>query len=477
MSSPSAARGRRVGLIHRLWSGLFALAAFGLGWPAQAGTYYVDRLHAFASDTNPGSEALPWLTIQHAADTLLAGDTVLVKAGTYPEQVTVTSAGAPGQEIVFAAYPGHTVTVDGSTVSLPDYSGLFQMVGASYVRVRGFHVTNTGPLPTNTGIQVDPGNHIVIEGNHTSLTASSGILVWSSSDVLIDGNEVEQTMTTGAASRNECITVGRTTRFEVRNNHVHDGNPARGEGICLKDGSSFGSAHHNHVHHVRSVGIYVDAWDQYTHDIDVYSNRIHDIDGSGLVLASEQGGLLERVHAYNNLSYHNRYVGLNVSDCCVALHPMSDIQLINNSIWGNGWTDWGGGIGNANDQVAGLLIRNNVVAGNLSFEITFEAIDPSGATLDHNLIDGWDGYPGELCGSACQIGDPLFVDTASANFHLQRSSPGIDTGTATGAPARDCEGVKRPQDGNDDGTAVYDIGAYELPPSDYIFGDGFELRP
>ncbi|HLA76698.1 MAG TPA: right-handed parallel beta-helix repeat-containing protein [Vicinamibacteria bacterium] len=477
MSSLSAPVGRVEALARRLPVGLLALAACGLALTAQAATYYVDRSHPAASDANPGSEALPWLTIQHAADTLVAGDTVLVKAGTYPEQVTVTSAGAPGQEIVFAAYPGHTVTVDGSTLSLGEYEGLFQLVGASYVRVRGFHVTNTGPLGTNTGIQVDPGSHIVIESNHTSLTASSGILVWSSSDVLIDGNEVERTMTTGAASRNECITVGRTTRFEVRNNHVHDGSPLRGEGICLKDGSTSGSAHHNHIHHVASVGIYVDAWTEHTHDIDVYSNRIHDVDGSGVEVASEQGGLLEHVRVYNNLSYHNRHTGLTVSDCCIALHPMSDIQVVNNSIWGNGWTSWGGGIANGNNQAAGILVRNNVVAGNLSFEIAFEGIDPSGATLDHNLIDGWDGYPGELCGTACQIGDPLFVDTAAANFHLQRSSPGIDNGTALNAPARDYDRVRRPQDGNDDGSAVFDIGAYELPPSDYIFGDGFESVP
>jgi len=111
MSSHAAAGGRREALIQQLLIGLFALAAFGLGWPAQAGTYYVDRLNPAASDTNPGGETLPWLTIQHAADTLVAGDTVLVKSGTYPEQVTVSSAGAVGQEIAFAAYPGHTVTV------------------------------------------------------------------------------------------------------------------------------------------------------------------------------------------------------------------------------------------------------------------------------------------------------------------------------------------------------------------------------
>ena len=472
MSSHSRARGRRGrrGLVT-----FFALAAFGLGWAAQAGTYYVDRLHPAASDTNPGSEALPWLTIQHAADTLVAGDTVWVKAGTYPEQVTVTSAGAAGQEIVFAAYPGHTVTVDGSTLSLGEYEGLFQMVGASYVRVRGFHVTNTGPFGTNTGIQVDPGDHIVIEGNHTSFTASSGILIWSSSDVLVDGNEVDHPMTTGAQSRNECISVGRSTRFEVRNNHVHDNLAPRGEGICLKDGSTFGSAHHNHIHHVPNVGIYVDAWDQSTHHIDVYANRVRNVDGNGIAFASEQGGLLANLKIYNNLIHNNGIAGIYAINCCSPPpnHPVQNVEIHSNTIYGNGYGSvaWGPGIGIENPEATGIVIRNNVLSQNNADQI--DPAVPGNITASYNLIDG----DSVFTGTNPVFGSPLFVDAAAANFHLQRSSPGIDSGTPLGAPARDCDGVKRPQDGNDDGTAAFDIGAYELRPSDYIFGDGFELRP
>jgi hypothetical protein len=34
------------------------------------------------SDENPGTEALPWRTIQHALDTVRAGATILVHGGT-----------------------------------------------------------------------------------------------------------------------------------------------------------------------------------------------------------------------------------------------------------------------------------------------------------------------------------------------------------------------------------------------------------
>ena len=50
-------------------------------------TYYVDKNHPQASDSNPGTEALPWLTAKRAGDPLgtevVAGDTVYFKNGTY----------------------------------------------------------------------------------------------------------------------------------------------------------------------------------------------------------------------------------------------------------------------------------------------------------------------------------------------------------------------------------------------------------
>lgn len=115
---------------------------------ASAATYYVDKSNSAASDNNPGSSTQPWATISHAASVAGPGDTVTVKAGTYPERVSLTRSGASGQEIVFRADPPRSVSMQGFVLS------------GDYLRVEGFTVENT----TQIGFHIR-GNHLAIVNN------------------------------------------------------------------------------------------------------------------------------------------------------------------------------------------------------------------------------------------------------------------------------------------------------------------------
>ena len=286
--------------------------------------------------------------------------------------------------------------------------------------------------------------------------------MWASDHVVIDGNTV---VLAGNGGIQECISVASTDTFEIKNNEVDQ---CQKESIDAKDGASNGKVYRNHVHDGRAVGIYVDAWDKHTFNIEVFQNVVHDIfDASGFVVASETGGLLENVSVYNNIAYHNRYVGIVVSvngpGGAQGQRPMNGIYLINNTLYNNGWQTWGGGILVENPHAQNVVIRNNIAGQNLYFQM---AVDPSvtqTVTIDHNLIDGYRGTEGETYGSAYVTGNPLFVYAAGADFHLQGSSPAVDAGSASGAPSNDFDGTLRPQDGDDDGAANYDIGAYERP--------------
>jgi len=59
------------------------------------------------------------------------------------------------------------------------------------------------------------------------------------------------------------------------------------------------------------------------------------------------------------------------------------------------------------------------------------------------------------------------------DFHLQPTSPLVDAGSNTGASAYDLDGNARVADGNADGSAIVDLGAWEIVPPDSD-GDGVQ---
>ncbi|MBU0490885.1 MAG: right-handed parallel beta-helix repeat-containing protein, partial [Chloroflexi bacterium] len=176
--------------------------------PASDGIYYVSPT---GNDANPGTIARPWQTIQQAADTLVAGDTVYIRAGTYHERVAPQHSGNAGQVITYAAYPGETAIIDGTGVVVPEYSGLFDLAGRDYIRVSGLCVIHSNYY----GIVAENSSRVTIEYNYTYDTYSSGISAWGSNSVIVDGNEVVGACT---GPWQEHISISNTDTFEVRYN-------------------------------------------------------------------------------------------------------------------------------------------------------------------------------------------------------------------------------------------------------------------
>ncbi|MBO9610934.1 MAG: carbohydrate binding domain-containing protein, partial [Paenibacillaceae bacterium] len=79
--------------------------------PVGSGTNYYVATNG--NDSNPGTLASPFLTVQKAASVAIAGDTVNIRAGTYYEEVTPAYTGTSGHPITFQAYNGEAVTISG----------------------------------------------------------------------------------------------------------------------------------------------------------------------------------------------------------------------------------------------------------------------------------------------------------------------------------------------------------------------------
>ena len=110
-------------------------------------------------------------------------------------------------------------------------------------------------------------------------------------------------------------------------------------------------------------------------------------------------------------------------------------------------------------------IVNNIVYGNSVGIIDFGAQTLSIRFNDvyDNNVD-YDRLPDQTGINNNISVDARFVDRFGGDYHLKTGSPVIDSGNNEGAPAEDIEGNLRPIDGNGDGTASTDMGAYEFVP-------------
>lgn len=422
---------------------------------SSAATYYVAKN---GNDNNPGTEAQPWQTIQNAADTLVAGETLYVKEGTYNEKITIKKSGSPGNYIIFAAYPGHTVTIDGTGIAVPVWDALFTIYGASYINLSGFSIKNSkfaGIMATSDYGDFGPKNYptnIIIEKNYISNTASSAIFIEEGRNVVIDGNEITraQTMEGLSSQVHEPITLTRVDGFEIKNNKLYDN---MFESINAKEGSRNGKIHHNDISQHYSAGIYIDAYDRAAYNIEIFSNKIYDgkATARGIAIAVENGGSLKNVKVYNNVIYNNAATGIDVS--WYSTGPIDDISIISNTIYNNGLIDeWGVGISLGYDPATNVVVRNNIISKNKHKSIRSNDFD---AVIENNLIDGYFGGGDERKGNNYVEGDPQFLNPSSVDFRLKSTSPAIDKGSPNIEPSVDFNGNSRPQG------AGYDIGAYE----------------
>lgn len=165
-------------------------------------TYYVSPS---GSDSNPGTQAQPWQSIQKAANVAVAGDMVIVAAGNYTERVRVTHSG-----ITFKAQGN--VTMQGITIA------------ANNTTFDGFYVLNS--TSNEGGIEIKSDKN-TIRNNKVEGATMVGILV-QGNDNLVENNEIWGTLQRGTESWRDADGI----RFfkdgnVIRGNYIHDISPGQ----------------------------------------------------------------------------------------------------------------------------------------------------------------------------------------------------------------------------------------------------------
>jgi parallel beta-helix repeat protein len=463
-----------------------------------ASVYYVDQGHPGASDGNDGSEDHPWLTVQKAADTAVAGDVVYIKNGTYYEIVTANHSGTAGNPITFKADPGHFPALDGTGHG--GWYGVFTVQGEDYVRLEGLEIRNNA---TGWGVLVEHeegnvgnaatnielvdlevhhtgGEAIQIRGNaHHVLVQNcvvhdgedySGIDVyqWSGGRphhvMVSDCTAYNYPGFAGIASEQaDSLVIENNTTYDsalgidigsgddnvIRNNVVHDCDT----GIALSSNED-SEVYDNTIYNIYDEAIYSYYWIVHGEDHarnKWYNNTVYDA-GFGIYESNRKdsrydtGDTADQEY-YNNLFYN---VGTHGSyRTPFYFRGTTDLKFYNNTLYLN--PNY-----NAVELLLGAVnadIRNNIISTSENASpIVIDGSSSSGAVIDYNCYhnrSGGSAGPGTHSITA----DPKFA----SDFHLQPDSPCIDAGVDLSTHhTTDKDGVSRPQG---DG---WDIGAYEF---------------
>lgn len=140
-----------------------------------------------------------------------------------------------------------------------------------------------------------------------------------------------------------------------------------------------------------------------------------------------------------------------------AWHDTTHMTVVNNTVIGAGAD--GILIGSDTGSNTGGYIANNISVNNNRNGLS-ETGTAQGNTFVNNLTfnnkAGRESFSNNTKSSGGIDADPLFVNQAGNDYHLQQGSPAIDKGTSNQAPANDYDGKPRPQG------AGIDIGAMEF---------------
>jgi len=410
---------------------------------------YVDRANPACSDAGSGTVDQPFCTISAAASKVVAGQSVQVAAGTYSENVSVTTSGTSTAPIVFTTAPGASVTLSGKVNG-------FTVSSKSWITISGFTVTNmsgNGIYVSNSSFITIAGNHVSYSGQPISGSTKAGISLSNSTDSLIAGNTADHNTHAGIELK------AGSTRNEVRNNVTFD----------------------NARQYVRAApGIKL--YDAPGNTID--GNITHDNEDTGIEAYAGSNNTL----IYNNVAYDNGDHGIDDLTC-------TGQRIIGNTVYKN----VAAGI-NVEGTSTGATLANNISVDNgiksprTHGDIRIESGSTAGTTMDYDLVYlttpdtiliwnsvSYSSLKAFQTATGQEVhgieGDPSWQSAATGDFHLTAASPAIDSANsgANGQPSTDVDGSPRVDDPATPNTgtgprAYDDRGAYEFqagaPPTD-----------
>lgn len=437
------ARSRLEDLMQSLTRGvwvllLLLLLSLGQAAPAQATSFFVDFTGGL--NTNNGtSSGTAWKDLTKVnATTFVAGDLIQFKRGeTFTGTLTINNSGTSGNPIRYTAYgtgaapilqSATTHQTSGDTHAI-EVNGDWNVI--EQLLIRNGH---EAALIINPG-----GDNNVVQDNELT-AAGVGVYIYGGATNLVQRNSVHDLfmIVNDSTANNDRGAVCFWIELNAAVNNKILGNT----GInCRAASLDYGFD-----------GGFVEFYNG-GDATEVAYNWIQGTDG-----IVEFGGSGTANHANNVVFHHNVVFEAYNGWFCLHLTgtfplTITNFKIENNTLYKQATTDGNRQFDCAGSDLSMVVFRNNVVVSNLQMANVALGTHTNNRYYMVNMVNG--SGVGYTLGTGETTGDPLLVDPATANLHLQSGSVARDMGAVLGY-TQDYDGIAIPQNG------IPDLGAYEF---------------
>jgi parallel beta-helix repeat protein len=401
-----------------------------LNFSAYSTNYYVSEN---GNNSNNGlTPQTAFATLQHVADLVSAGDSVLVLAGNYVGFDIRTNANQ-NSPIVFKAAESNVV-IDLPNSTTPD--GI-NIENASWIIIDGFEVADQ----PRAGIRAAVSDFITIRNNYSHNNQRWGIFTGFTDDLTVEDNTCSY-----SADEHGIYVSNSSDRPIIENNHSFNNN---GCGIHMNGDISMGgdgiisnAIVEGNIIHDNGYGggsaINMDG----VQDSKIFNNLIYNNHATGIAMFQIDGGDASK----NNKVFNNTIIQPTDGRWCIISVDGSTGNTLHNNIFINHHS-FRGSIALDAASLSGFVSDYNILVNRLS-----DDDGNSNMTLSQWQLMGYDTHS--------MIADPenqIFVDNSNNNFHLLQNAQAENAGSNLVLPTvfEDLDNIPRPQGSG------FDIGCYE----------------